>query len=344
MQLTLADGWTEVSPKDTSWTLLLSGQPPGQRLVAVNTSFTRQKDLAFSGGGNCPLAIDRAAARVYFSADHLTSICLRTGDLELHATEANLGIFWMLEYRAQGPHLVMLLHDQQSQCLGRCDLQTGTLRRVPLPAEAFSPLAVDLDRNLALFTAGTGGAALCDLTGATSAVASVALPRSVLGGCFLPDGDRAILGGAGLVGWNLRTGTVSPLCAVGRYPKCDRNGDIWFCTEDGNLCRLRTDGSGYDVIVELNGVDPRGSGFAHPIVFSPDGRYGLARLTGKTPLTGKDLADAEAFCKRHGQPFSDRHRHRYDHVFCLLDFDTSEVWCHNGYAHNLAWVEGDFTI
>lgn len=344
MQLSLADGWTQVNPRDTSCTLLLSGQSPDQRLIAVDTAFTHRKDLAFSGGSNCPLAVDHANARVYFLADCLTSVCLRTGTLQTYDVDKNLGVFWMLEYRTDGPELVMLLHDTapSAQCLGRLDLLTGELQRVLLPAEAFAPLAVNHEHRVALFSTRHAGAALCDLSGSGKALASIALPSFVQGGCFDRDSGRTVLGGKGLFGWNVRTGTISTLCHDGRYPKFDRQGDLWFCVEDGNLCRLRRDGRGFDVILELTGMDPRGWGYAQPIVFSPDGRYGVARLTGKTPLTGQDLAEAEEFCRRHGQTFSDFYRHRFHHFFCVLDLALQEVWCRDGYAHNLAWVEGDY--
>jgi hypothetical protein len=293
-------------------TLLLSGQFPGQRLVATDTSFARQKDLAFSGGSNCPLAVDHANARVYFSADVLTSIDLRSGALQQHDAGTDLSASWMLEYRPRQSDLLMLLHgpELKAHCLGAFDLGTDRLRTLPLPDDVFFPLAIDHTRGVALFSARQAGAALCDLSGSTVALSSIRLPHFAMGGCFIDDGSKVILGGDGLYGWDLGSGSVSPLCKTGRYPVPDRNGDIWFCTEDGNLCRLRRDGSGFDTIVELAGVDPRGWGYSQPVVFSPDGRYGLARLTGKTALTGPELAEAEEFCRRHGQDFSDRHRHR----------------------------------
>ena len=105
---------------------------------------------------------------------------------------------------------------------------------------------------------------------------------------------------------------------------------------------MRRDDSGFDVIVDLHGVDPRGWGDARPVVLSPDGRYGLARQTGKSPLRVEQLA--EAFWKRHNQPRDDHHRHPFHHSYCILDLDRREVWCHDGYAHNLAWVAGDWTV
>jgi hypothetical protein len=88
---------------------------------------------------------------------------------------------------------------------------------------------------------------------------------------------------------------------------------------------------------------PPGLGHAQPVVFSPDGHYGLARLTGKTPLSVEELAEAEAFCRHHGQPLDHHNRHHFHHSSCILDLDRQEVWCHDGYAHNLAWVAGDWS-
>lgn len=345
MQLALAEGWTQVSPRDTPYTLLLSDQNPGQRLIAVNTAFSQPKDLGFSGGTNCPIAVDRTGERIFYSADKLTERDLRSGVERHFAIDDAFGIFWMLTYQPDPPGLVMLLHstDPMDQRLGVLDLSTGTLDQPPLPAEAFCPLAIDHDRGLVLFPTRRGGAAVCSLAGSPTPVASIATPRSVLGGCFDGDTGRVILGGSGLHGWNTRTGTLSQLCPQGRYPVLDREGDIWFALEDGILCRLRRDGSGHDAIASLTGLDPTGWGYAQPVVFSPDGRYGLVRLTGKTPLSAEELAKAEAFCKRHGQPFREFYRYSYRPVLCILDLDRQEAWCHDGYAHNLAWIAGDWT-
>jgi hypothetical protein len=149
--------------------------------------------------------------------------------------------------------------------------------------------------------------------------------------------------GSGLFGWNIRTGTPSRLCPRGRSPELDLRRDPWFCTRDGNLCRIRRDGSGFDVIAELCGPDPKGRGYAQPVVFGLDGRYALARLTGKTPSNDNELADAEAFCRQHNQPLDDHHRHHFHHSYCILDPARQKVWRTDGYAHNLAWVAGDWT-
>lgn len=345
MQLALAEGWTQVSPRDTPYTLLLSCQNPGQRLIAANTAFTRRKDLGFSGGSNCPIAVDRTGERIFYSAEALVSHDLRSGDVRHLPIDDAFGIFWMLTHHADPPGLVMLLHsaDPMDQRLGVLDLSTGTLDQRPLPAEAFSPLAIDHDRGLVLFSTRRGGAAVCGLAGSPTPVASIATPRSVFGGCFDGDSGRVILGGSGLHGWNTRTGTLSRLCPKGSYPVLDRHGDVWFALEDGILCRLHADGR-TEAVVTLTGLDPTGWGHAQPVVFSPDSRYGLARLTGKTPLSAEELAEAEAFWSRHGQPFSDIYRHSYRHVLCILDLDRQECWCADGYAHNLAWVAGDWAV
>ena len=188
--------WPRAGPKsvpETHCTLRCSGQSPEQRLIAVDTSFTHQKDLAVSGAVNCPLAVDHADARVYVSADCLTSICLRSGDLRRHKTNTDSSVLWMLEYRPDGPDLLMLLHgpDPKSQCLGVLDLQTGDLQERPLPPEAFVPLAVDHERGVALFSTRRAGAALCDLSGSAQPLASIFLPPFVAGGCFDHEGGQS---------------------------------------------------------------------------------------------------------------------------------------------------------
>jgi hypothetical protein len=271
IHLALAEGWTQVSPRDTPYTLLLSGQHPGQRLIAVKTLFSRQTDPGFSGGTNCPIAVDRAGERIFHSADKMSSLDLRTGSIRHFPIDDALGIFWMLTYQPDPPGLLMLLtsSDPPDHRLGILDLSTGTLNQRPLPEEAFCPLAVDHDLGLALFSTRRGGAALCSLSGSPTPICAIATPGPVLGGCFDGDSDRVILDGSGLYGWNTRTGTLSRLCPQGRYPALDHHDDLWFCTEDGNLCRMRRDGSGFDVIVELCWPDHRGWAMPSPSSSAP---------------------------------------------------------------------------
>jgi hypothetical protein len=221
------------------------------------------------------------------------------------------------------------------------DLETGRFQKEPLPAKAFAPLDVNKSKKTALFATRQGGAAIYDMNGSTTTIAAVDLPFHAMGGVIDLQGPRVVLGGNGLVGWNTETGRLSRLCERGSCPAIDASGGLWFSLTDGALARLQDGAIGFDVIVELSGLDTshdESGSFAQPVTFSPDGRYGLAVLTGKTELTGKDLEEAEAFCKRVGQPFAKFHRHRYHHYFCILDLNRQEVWCHEGYAHNVAWI------
>lgn len=141
MQLALAEGWTQVSPRDTPYTLLLSGQHPGQRLITVNSAFSRQKDLGFSGGTTCPIAFDGAGKRLFFSTDELTSLDLRRVSARHVPIENGVGIFWMLTYRSDppGPRMLLTSCDPPDHRLGHLDLSTGTFNQPPCRRRRSAP-------------------------------------------------------------------------------------------------------------------------------------------------------------------------------------------------------------
>ncbi len=345
MELSLAKGWTQVEPKDTPFELLMSGQSPGQRVLASNTSFTRQRDLGFSGGTNCPLAVDHVAGRVYVSVDGIISYGVHEAEQHELDIEDDLSAVWMLEYVPAGPELLMHLAGggPRQSFIAWLNLENRQMRKGLLPAEAFFPLGLNIKHSKALYST-RQGAAVYDLNGSIQAIATVDLPFQATGGTFDADAFRIILGGNGLFGWKTETGELSHLCERGSYPVIDDAGGVWFSLNDGALAKLRGGEASFEVIVELTEVDTssmKAGSYAQPLVLSPDGRYGLARLTGQTELAGKELQEAEAFCKSVDQPFSDFHRHQYHHYSCVLDLEVQEVWCHEGYAHNIAWVAVD---
>ena len=344
MELSLSDGWTQVEPRETQFELLMSDQSMGQRLITTNTAFTEQRDLGFSGGTNCPLAVDRALDRVYVSVDGIVGYGIHEAQQLEFKFADDLHAVWMLEHLASGQELLMHLAggDPRQSFIGRLDLENGHLRKVSLPAEAFFPLDLNAQQNKVLYST-PGGATIYDLRGPLHAIAAVDLPFHATGGAFDADDVRVILGGIGLVDWRPESGELRRLCERGSCPAIDKDGSVWFSVSDGALARLRGDETGYEVIVELAEFDisdGKDGSFAQPLVFSPDGRYGLAELTGRRELVGTELEEAEAFCKRVGQPFSDLHRYKHHHYFCVLDFLAQDAWCCEGYAQNTAWIAG----
>jgi hypothetical protein len=314
MELLVANGWTQVGPRDTPFSLIVSDQSAGQSLVAVNTSFTRRKELAFSGGVNCPIAIDHAESHVYFSADGVKSLSLGRGDLQSFEIEDGLYAVWMLECVPDKRALLMHLHGYapKQKYMARLDLESGRVQKTELPVDAHFPLAVNHTCNKALYSTARG-VTLYDFSGAIRADATIEFPSHVLGGVFDQGGSRAVFGCNGIVGWHIETGEVSRLSNTGAYPTFDQNGGLWFAIQDGAIAKLRGHDTSFDVIVQLTGMDISDMSYAQPIVFSPDGRYGLARLTGRTRLVGQELTEAEDFAKRVGQRMSDSDRHRYHH-------------------------------
>lgn len=180
-----------------------------------------------------------------------------------------------------------------------------------------------------------------DLSNNASTVASIKLPCCIIGGAFSIDERRVIIGGNGLFEWDIVNSSISRLCEHGMYPSVDGSGAVWFTLQDGALAKLGSKAGSLEVIVELSGLDTsagKGGSYAQPVVFSPDTRYGLGRLTGREKLTGKRLEEAEARYKSAGRPFSELHQYRYERYFCVLDLELQQVWCSEGYADNIAWL------
>lgn len=346
MELSLADGWTQVEPRETSFELLISGQPPEQHLISSDTAFRHRREIGFSGGINCPVAVDETGGRVFVSVDGIVSYGLRGNVEEECKIIEDVSPVWMLSYNPTGPNLLMHLHGEEpmQSFIARLNLDTGNIERQPLPEEAFFPLALNVACDKVLYSSRHRGAAVYDLENEVSTLASAKVPSWVQGGTFDTDERRIILGGDGLWGWDTDSGSISRLCERGMYPAVDGGGGVWFSLKDGALAKLNSKDGSFEAIVELSGLDTSGGkegSFAQPFVFSPDALYGLARLTGRKKLVGKELEEADAFCKSVGQPFSEHHQYSYEHYLCLLDLEAQEVWCSEGYAHNINWLHSE---
>lgn len=347
MELSLANGWTQVEPKETQFELLIDDQTDGQQLIACDTGFNRRRVLGVLGGVNCPLAVDETGRRVFVSVGGVVAYDFGGDQKNECKINDELSPVWMLSFVSAGPALLMhLFGDEPARWfIARLNLENGSMRKELLPEGSFMPLGVNRAQDRVLY--GTRrGAAVYDVGGTLRTVASVDLAVQVRGGVFDVDEQRVVLGGRGLLGWNTKTGKVSRLCEHGHYPAIDDDGGVWFSRNDGTLAKLGAEAGTFEAVVELTGIDVSdgsGGSYAQPMIFSPDGRYGLATLTGNTKLEGDELAEAEAFCNRVGQPFSDLHRHRYHHYFCVLDLELQEVWCSEGYAHNAAWITSQLT-
>jgi hypothetical protein len=109
MQLSLGEGWTQVEPRETPFELLMANQPPGQRLLLWDTGFGCRRDLGFSGGKNCPLAVDETGDRVFVSVDGIVSYGIRGNNQDEYKIDDDFSVTWMLEYFPKGPELLVHL-------------------------------------------------------------------------------------------------------------------------------------------------------------------------------------------------------------------------------------------
>lgn len=145
IELSLADGWTQVEPRETDFELLISGQSYRQHLVACDTAFQNKREIGFSGGRNCPLAVDEIGRRVFVSVNGIFSYSLHGGDGKERRVSGEASPHWMLAYNPAGPDLLMHLRGEEPRqtFVARLNLDDGDIRRQLLPEEAFFPLALN---------------------------------------------------------------------------------------------------------------------------------------------------------------------------------------------------------
>lgn len=182
MELLLADGWTQVEPKDTQYELLISAQSPEQQLIAWDTGFHRRREIGFSGGSNCPIAVDETGDRVFVSVDGIVSYDIRGKVPKEGKISEDVSPIWMLAFNPAGHELLMHLHGDapMESFVGRMNLKTGDFQKWLLPQEAFFPIAMNGASDKALYSTRGSGAALYSLQDEVSTVASVdyqALPN-----------------------------------------------------------------------------------------------------------------------------------------------------------------------
>ncbi len=334
--LTLADGWRNARPRQTGYALIWQ---ESERLYCSATDFTLVQSLGDAGPVDCPLAFDGKRTTVYryvcppFESQRDFSE-LRAFDLakrevkRIFTLDKRKWIVWMCKYLPKRDCVLGLvattlpgsqLHIQHQ--MGFFDLNGKGSLLVNLPKDAFSPLAVDEEREQALFH-GAEGYQLLDFHGSRKARLSGSDLPEGRGASFHPVQPIVALGGGKIMLWHLKQNRFETLHKCGVCPVWFQDGRRLFFRESSSDLMLWDGNGGVTRMLDVAGAHYRELHYAECPVQSPCGRYvavGLCRrVRVEQPQAGEE-------------PFLDYHS------LAVLDFEEQQVWQRAGRARNVVW-------
>lgn len=359
--LTVGDGWRLVASRRSGHTLLTDGED----LTARDTAFTGSAVLGFLGGLVCPIAVDHVRKAAYRAVSPPPRVgpldpdeWRATGTVEIHRFDLRdrkatlvtrlphgLDCIWMLTLLPTRDLLLALVTERRDHgrfYIGQIDLRDGSIALQLLPDEAFYPFAVHPGLGRVVFSARFGGAVLIGFDGRTIATTSPAGLGDLRGATFIGADGGIVIGGKGLYLWRPHHDHVDRLTDGGNQPVWRGGTDLWFNRSDGAIARFDLRERQVHPVAALDGLDLDQTGFGAPVVFSPDGRIALARLAGRRLHTDAELQRMRQIYGRAATPFPETARYCHELYLCVCDLDERAIWWHQGYAHHVALVEGEF--
>lgn len=302
--LNVSAAWTEQAPTESDYTLLLDGG----YLSAHSTDFRHRTELGFIGALNCPIAVDDSAKIAYRATSigagngkdgKIVAFDLNTGEERIVITlPPDMTCSWLLALDPERNRLIALLlsnSDAESQQLATIDIDSGKLATLELDARVFFyPDAIDVEREQIIFSGGNLGAVLINFHGEVIGEIGDGRFSRLEEATFLPDFDEVVFAENGIHIWNHKSNEVQTIVKEGKHPVAGPAGNIWFNSSDGSLALYQRETEEVNEIVGLSGFDLHDTGYAQPIVFSADKRFGIARLTGKTALAPEALLEQES--------------------------------------------------
>ena len=342
LPLLLGSGWQAVPPRATGRHLLWQA---GAKLMCAGTDFAEPQLLGETGLVDCPLAVDAARGLAYgyaspqgrqqedFSELRAWHIKEGTGS-RLFRLGLNQWALWLLRYLPRHDALLGLVatdmpgegvHIQHQ--LGIFDLGKMKSLLVSLPRDAFLPLDVHPTRREVLFY-GVEGYQVIEFSGKrVRRLAGSGLPEG-RGGSYSPDGDKALLGGSGIVLWDMAADSLKALHPRGHTPVWDPSGaGFWFSESSGDLFYYSLAEGQTERLVALAANAHPDIRHSRPPVATADGRYLALCLTRRNKRSAGSEPDAPLY--------------RYDHCLCVLDTREREVWQLPGPCRNAVWFEPD---
>ncbi len=342
LPLLLGPEWQAVPPRATGAKLLWQAGP---RLMCAETDFAEPQALGDVGLVDCPLAVDTTRRMVYGYAS--PQGCQQKDFSELRAWHLEQGTgsrlfrlglnqwaLWMLRYLPRHDALLGLVATDMpgegvniQHQLGIFDLGKMKSLLVSLPRDAFLPLDIHPTRREVLFY-GVEGYQVIEFSGKRlRRLAGPGLPEG-RGGCYHPSGDKALLGGSGIVLWDLAADRLEPLHPRGHHPLWDGEGKgFWFSESSGDLFYYSLAEGRSERVLALAANAHPDIRYARSPAATRDGRYLAVCLTRRVKRSAGSEPDAPLY--------------RHDHCLCVLDTRKREVWQLPGPCRNAVWFEPD---
>ncbi|MGF1484952.1 MAG: hypothetical protein ACFBZ8_11380 [Opitutales bacterium] len=344
LPLQVRKGWKQVRPRATDKQLIWDS---GADVFCAETDFAGPLRFAGTGAVDCPLATHPGIPTAYryccqmqqgqrdFS--ELRALDARSGEMRaMFRMAPNQWIVWMCHLLRGGDTLLALVATDARRPqltilhqLGFFDLKRKRTLLIPLPRDAYQPLAVSEARQELLFY-GAEGYQLVNFSGTRLRRAGVkGLPQG-RGAAFHPTRPSVLLGGGTLTEWNLTNGTFQELPVRGQYPIWAEHGNaLWFSQSSADLWHYDPKSGEGHWVVRIAGYARPEQNYSRPLALSSDGRLLAAVLTRKVRVSERPGLEPEP-----GTPLF-----RVNRILVVLDLEARELWQQPFVADNLAWIE-----
>ncbi|MGF1449468.1 MAG: hypothetical protein ACFB20_08640 [Opitutales bacterium] len=344
LPLQVKKGWKQVRPRTTGKQLIWD---EGQDVFCAQTDFAGPRRFPATGGVDCPIATHAGLPTAYryccqmqagqrdFS--ELRGLDTLTGEMRtVYRLAGNQWMVWLCRLLKGGSTLLGLVATdaRRSQLtivhqLGFFDLKRKRTLLVPLPRDAYHPLAVCEAREAILFH-GAEGYQLVNFAGTRLRRVGVdGLPLG-RGASFHPERPVVTLGGGTLTDWDLDRGGFSELPVRGQFPLWAEGGrSLWFSQSSADLWHYDPASGEAGWIVRIAGYSRPEKNYSRALVLSADGRHLAAVLTRKVRIAEMPGAAPEPGTRLF----------RVNRCVVVLDLQARELWQHPAAADNLAWIE-----
>jgi len=351
LELKLAEGWREVTPRQVGLQLL--GESDGH-LQLLESDLVDSIDFGKVGPIDCPITYDRqrrmafryvCEERVGFrDFSQLRAFNLVTGQsFVLHELPLSHWVLWFLKWiegteQSPGRFLGLLASDRSSadhlelrhQLFVYLPGASQTLNR-PICQDAYHPLDFSQQRKELLFV-GAEGVYIVGLRGERLAEFKDVERPSGRGGCFDPSGSSTVaIGGNGLHLWDTYSGECRRLRRQGQYPVwCGNRNALYFSESSSDLFEYDLSSDLSKPLVQVLKSHSKEVSFASSVRLSQNGRYLALSLTGRR-LKGVMHSKVDAGGREHV--------YANQHELCVLDVERKEIWRREGFFKNLCWIE-----
>lgn len=349
--------WRETSPRIVAPSIVYKSQGHVRTMLSDGTPSATYGPF---GGLFTPIAVarrsgvlftsvcstEKAAIGIVAEASGIVAIDLKSNDVhDLVQPRENEHFVWLLALSPDETSLLayssLQLADRWDQpSLTTIDLATRSSSAVPVPKDAFYPLAVAFDQRLVLFSNGAD-VVLVDFAGEIRIRATAPDGANVECGDYNPlthqfffsSGSTYLLDTTGRVTLRARNARIAR-----HVPNRD---SIVFKRHDHDLWLQDNNAAKPVLIVDKHGLDAPDC-YGWPPVVSPDGHFVLATLSWGRAPTEDERAQTEAFIAHmiatgRTNYLADPEL-TYEHHFCIVDLDAGDYWFLPDHSDSFSWL------